>query len=115
MLDRKILLLDVIEDRRYRFSRILKDIPGALLDSRASIDQATYESSGYSVAVVHYSNDEGPYIESFMWESPNTRILLFSGSFRAPLSVEHGIYYARAAFLEKPGELARVVQKEILK
>ena len=114
MTARKILLLDLVEDRRYRFARILKDIPATILDSRASIDQGTYESSDYSVAVVHFSNDEGPYIES-VWKSPNTRILLFSGSFRPPLSEEHGIYYARAGFLEQSGELARVIQKEILR
>ena len=108
---KRVLVLDNQAHRRELISESIRSIRELCVDSRASIDQAAYESGGFHVALVHFNNWEAKYIHDG-WTAQRTRCVFFSGSFTAPIAQgDGGMIYASAVYLERPENLRALLQE----
>jgi hypothetical protein len=106
----RVLILDERDERRERLANMASRFGCLRIDPLAMIPREEFESGIYDMALVHYNNDEGPFIEEG-WMSPNTQIVLFSGGFREPFTEEDGIFYVSARFIEDEVNLKRVLER----
>lgn len=106
-----VLLIDVNEVRREKLRKALESCSTVQVnvDDRSTIDQATYEAGGFDLAVVHYGNDEGPFIEG-IWKLNNARLVLFSGGFSQPFAISNGTAYAKASHLETNEGVTKLIK-----
>ena len=109
----KILLLDVRSERRERLRKVMEQAESIEVDARSAIDRAAYESGEFEVAVVHYGNKEGPFIE-YGWGSGGMKVVLFSGGFTQPVAESEGTIYASASYLEEGENLKNLIERLVV-
>lgn len=96
---KKVLLLDIRDQRRKRIEYSLMQDTSLILDSRSEISQDTYETADYDLVLAHQGNDEGGDIEDG-WDSTNKQVVLYSGGLTDDSKAVKGRIYLRASYLE---------------
>ena len=109
----KVLALDYRPERREKLASMLVRYGSIRVDAKDRLTRDQYEGGDYDIAVIHYGNVEGPHIEEG-WESPDTKVILFSGHFRQPLAETDDVLYVSARFIEDEDNL-RILLDKVLK
>jgi len=109
---KKILIVDNNSGGRLEKLEALcsECLPLAHIYAVPSINRQNYISGQYDLVLAHEGNHESADIEEG-WDSPDTRIILFSGGNSQPLSDFDGIYYAKDTYLTDKNNLNNLLNK----
>ena len=112
-----ILLLDCNSARLHRTTSLMKccDDGRYCIDPRESVDQDNYENNNYDIVFAHHSNKEvEESIEDQDWNSGGAVVIFFSGGFVLDKDEQDGAWYVSASFMEKGGNICKLL-KDIIK